>query len=151
MDSAASSTTAKVTHPWNFFHDETGYNYRMTNLNAAVGCAQMECIDDFLQNKRELARLYLAFFQKTNIRFFSEPENCRSNYWLNLLLFENETERNTFLKITNEHGVMTRPFWTMMNKLPMYKTCYSGNLENANRLEATGVNIPSGVRKNLLS
>ncbi len=140
------STTAKIPHPWEFAHDEVGYNYRITNLNAAVGCAQMEKIDFYLKNKRELAGLYEEFFKKTGIDFFTEKKDCMSNYWLNCIFLKTFEEREMFLKYTNENGVMTRPVWRLMNKLPMYKNCFCTNLDNAKWLEERLVNIPSSVR-----
>ena len=138
--------TAKVAHPWEFIHDEVGYNYRLSNLNAAVGCAQMECLDGFLSNKRELAGKYKEFFAGKNIEFISEPKNSRSNYWLNAILLKNREERDAFLKETNDNAVITRPLWRLMNKLPMYKDCETTSLEMAQWLEDRIVNIPSSVR-----
>lgn len=140
------TTTAKVPHLYEFYHDELGYNYRMTNVNASIGCAQMEKIDEYIANKRETASLYKDFFAKSEIDFFTEKENCISNYWLNLIFLKDREHRDTFLKYTNENGVMTRPAWTLMNKLPMYKNCLSTNLDNAQWLEDRLVNIPSSVR-----
>lgn len=140
------TTTAKQKHPWSFFHDEIGYNLRMPNLNAAVGCAQMEQIDFILGNKRDLAEKYKAFFDSLNMPFVSEPADCTSNYWLNAIILNNFNEREDFLKYTNDNGIQTRPVWTLMNKLPMYKHCQTGNLSNAEWLEDRIVNIPSGVR-----
>lgn len=140
------TTTAKVPHPYEFFHDELGYNYRMTNVNAAIGCAQMEKLDEYIANKRETAALYKEFFVKQKIEFFSEKENCFSNYWLNVIILKDREQREDFLKYTNENGVMTRPAWTLMNKLPMYKNCLHTNLDNAQWLEDRIVNIPSSVR-----
>lgn len=141
------TTTAKVPHPWEFFHDRLGYNYRMTNVNAAIGCAQMEYIDEIIKNKRETAALYKDFFEKIGIPFFEEKKDCYSNYWLNVVFLENREERESFLKYTNDHKVMTRPAWTLMNKLPMYTHCGSDDLSNAQWLEDRIVNIPSGLRK----
>lgn len=140
------TTTAKVPHPYEFYHDELGYNYRMTNVNAAIGCAQMEKIDEYIANKRQTASLYLDFFLTLGVNFFIEKENCFSNYWLNVILVKSKEERDGFLKYTNENGVMTRPVWTLMNKLPMYKNCLHTTLETANWLEERLVNIPSSVR-----
>jgi len=141
------STTAKVKHPWEFIHDEVGYNYRMTNLNAAVGCAQMEKIDFYLDNKRKLAILYQDFFEKRGIDFFAEKEYCRSNYWLNCVIMKNREERDALLNYTNEQGVMTRAAWRLMNKLEMYKHCQHIGLDNAQWLEDRIVNLPSSVRQ----
>jgi aminotransferase in exopolysaccharide biosynthesis len=140
------TTTAKIPHPWEFTHDESGYNFRLTNVNAAIGCAQMERIHEFVENKRELALLYRNFFANINLSFYTEPENCQSNYWLNLLFLKDRAERDEFLKFANDNGVMSRPLWTLMNKLPMFQHCQTTNLDNAQWIEDRGVNIPSGVR-----
>lgn len=140
------TTTAKVPHKWEFVHDETGYNYRMPNINAAIGCAQMENISFFIKNKRELASIYKEFFDKIDIEFITEPKNCMSNYWLNSIFFKNRKERDEFLEYSNNNGVMTRPVWRLMNKLEMYKDCQTTNLDNAKWLEERIVNIPSSVR-----
>lgn len=140
------TTTAKVPHPWEFFHDEVGYNFRMTNVNAAIGCAQMEQIDNYLANKRELAKKYNEFLTGIGIRYFIEQPGCMSNYWLNTIFLENRKGRDGFLKFTNENGIMTRPAWTLMSKLPMFEKCVSTNLDNAQWLEDRLVNLPSGVR-----
>jgi perosamine synthetase len=139
------TTTAKVPHAWEFYHDEVGYNYRLTNVNAAIGCAQMEQIDDFIASKRELAACYAAFFKGIGVTIFAEQPDCKSNYWLNTIILNNRKERDEFLKYTNEYGVMTRPAWTLMNKLPMYDKCLATNLDNAQWLEDRLVNIPSSV------
>ena len=142
------TTTAKVPHKWEYVHDETGYNYRLTNVNAALGVAQMEYLDKILNNKRETASLYQNFFREGNIKIFSEPEYVKSNYWLNVIQFNNRNERDSFLDYSNLNNVMTRPIWRLMNKLTMFKNCQSDNLFNAQLLEDKIVNIPSGFRKN---
>lgn len=139
------STTAKVPHSWDFFHDELGYNYRMPNLNAALACAQLEQLDLFVQKKRDLAKNYAKFFEGTEIQFVSEPSNSLSNYWLNTVLLNDKTDRDNFLKITNEAGIMTRPSWIRLNELPMYKNCYADSQENSIYLSERIVNIPSSV------
>lgn len=139
------TTQSKVPHPWEFNHDHIGYNYRMPNINAALGCAQIEQLDFFIEKKRSLAKKYEAFFRNSDIKFFPEPSNSFSNYWLNVVFLENRTKRDVFLKYTNDNGVMTRPAWTLMNKLNMFKNCQKGNLENAEWLEDRIVNIPSSV------
>jgi perosamine synthetase len=141
------TTTAKTPHPWEFYHEESGYNFRLTNVNAAIGCAQMELLPAFIENKRQLASLYFNFFENKGFTFYSEPIKCKSNYWLNLLFLKDRTERDNFLKYTNENGVMTRPFWTLMHKLPMFQNFQHTNMETAQWLEDRGVNIPSSVRK----
>jgi len=140
------STQAKVKHPWEFFHDETGYNYRMPNINAALGVAQMENISNILENKRQTAHHYLRFFENTGITFFKEPEDARSNYWLNSILLNDSKEKDVFLEYSNKNGVMTRPAWKLTTKLPMYKSCLYSDLSNAESIENCLVNIPSGVR-----
>jgi len=139
------TTTGKRPHPYEYFHEEKAYNYRLPNLNAALGCAQMEQLPGFLKEKRELAEKYRQFFNKTDIDFVIEPENANSNYWLNAVILSNRKERDAFLKATNDQGVMTRPVWTLMNKLPMFQNCQSGDLSNAEWLEDRIVNIPSSV------
>lgn len=140
------TTTAKVNHAYEYVHDETGYNYRLPNLNAALGCAQMESLDAILKSKRELADSYNAFFSTENINFVTELENSKVNYWLNAVILKDKQQRDLFLKETNENGVMTRPVWSLMNKLDMYKKCQCSDLSNAVWLEQRLVNIPAGVR-----
>lgn len=140
------TTQAKVQHRWEFVHDQVGYNYRMPNINAAIGCAQMENLERYVENKREIAKRYMNFFWNIpGITFFTEPENCRSNYWLNAVLLEDRQAQQEFLEYTNEHGVMTRPVWELMNKLEMFKDCQTDGLENTCWLEERIVNIPSSV------
>jgi len=140
------TTTAKVPHKWEFFHDEVGYNYRMPNVNAAIGCAQMENLRIFLKNKRELAEIYKNFFNNMKIDFFMEKVDCESNYWLNAIFLKDRENRDQFLAYAHNNGVLARPSWTLLNKLPMYKNCYHTNLDNAHWLEDRIVNIPSSVR-----
>jgi dTDP-4-amino-4,6-dideoxygalactose transaminase len=140
------TTQAKVPHRWEFVHDEIGYNYRMPNLNAAMMCAQLELLDTFVQNKRELAGFYQNFFKDSELEFVAEPGNSKSNYWLCVLLLKDRKRRDEFLQFTNDNGVMTRPAWTLMNKLSMFRDAMHGNLDNAHELEDRLVNIPSSVR-----
>jgi len=140
------TTTAKVPHAYEFIHDEIGYNYRLPNINAALGCAQMETLDTILENKRTLALAYEKFCDGRVISFVKEPESAKSNYWLNAVILENKQKRETFLKATNEAGIMTRPIWQLMNRLEMFKSCQTGDLTNSYWLEERVVNIPSGVR-----
>ena len=140
------TTTAKVPHKWDFNHDMTGYNYRMPNLNAALLMAQLENLNYFLKNKRKLAKKYEVFFKKKKYNFFKEPKNSKSNYWLNLIIFENMKQRDQFLEETNSNGVMTRPIWTLMNKLPMFKDVQCGYLKNSEWLFERVVNIPSSPK-----
>jgi len=140
------TTTAKKPHPWDFFHDDVGYNYRMPNINAALGCAQMEYFLRELENKRDTAQKYRDFFQEIKIPFISEPPFAQSNYWLNAILLENKTQRDQFLSYTAINGVQARPVWTLMSNLPMYRHCQCIKLEVAQWLEERLVNIPSSVR-----
>ena len=140
------TTTAKVPHPYEYIHDMIGYNYRLPNLNAALACAQLEQLNAFIENKRELAKIYQSFFRSLDVSFIKEPMNARSNYWLNAIIMPDPKRRDEFLKATNETGVMTRPIWRLLNKLEMYKDCQTDALENAQWLEDRVVNIPSSVR-----
>lgn len=141
------TTQAKIPHSWEFKHDIIGYNYRMPNLNAALACAQLEQLHSFVQNKRELAGLYEEFFKTIPyVLFKNEPKNSKSNYWLNTIAFESQSERDLFLKETNENGVMTRPVWALMSNLKMFEKCINDGLKNSILLESLLVNIPSSVR-----
>ena len=140
------TTTAKVSHPYEYVHDMTGYNYRLPNLNAALACAQLEQLDFFIEKKRELAKAYREFFASFNMPFIHEPEHARSNYWLNAVTLPDRKTRDELLKATNEAKVMTRPVWRLLNKLEMYKACQTDALTNAKWLEERVVNIPSSVR-----
>ncbi|GAB4460265.1 MAG: LegC family aminotransferase [Bacteroidales bacterium] len=140
------TTTAKVPHKWEYVHDEVAYNYRLTNINAAVGVAQMEKLEEILENKRNTAKLYFEFFKNKEIEFINEQPNTKSNYWLNCIVLKDRKERDQFLEETNTNGVMTRPIWRLMNKLEMFKQCQSGDLSNSEWLEERVVNLPSGYR-----
>ena len=140
------STTAKVPHKWEFIHDQVGYNYRLPNVNAAIGCAQMENLTGYLKNKRELAGIYSAFFNKIGIEFINEPEMCRSNYWLNSIIVKNRRERDEYLAYLNSQGIMARPAWRLLSQLRMYRNCHRTELNNAEWLEDRIINIPSSVR-----
>ena len=139
------TTTAKVPHPYEFVHDEIGYNYRMPNLNAALGCAQMERLREFLAIKTKLADQWGVFFDQNDVRFVRAIDENKANHWLNTLVLDSREERDNFLKFTNDNGVMTRPIWTLMSKLPMFKECQTDGLENSLWLEDRVVNIPSSV------
>ena len=142
------TTTAKVPHRWEFNHDMVGYNYRLPNLNAALGCAQMGQLHEFLTVKRVLAERYAkAFSHVAGVRFVTEPQGCRSNYWLNALLLDEKCacERDPILKATNDAGIMTRPAWTLMHRLPMFAACPKMELTVAQGLELRLINIPSSV------
>lgn len=142
------TTQAKVPHRWEFVHDSVGYNYRMPNINAALGCAQLEQLPDFLRSKRATASAYAGFFADGHdgIRFMPEPAGTRSNYWLCAVELPDRAARDAFLTATNDAGVMTRPIWELMNRLPMWKDAISDELTVTRRLADTIVNIPSGVR-----
>lgn len=137
------TTTAKCLHPFEFVHDEIGYNYRLPNINAALGCAQMESLPRFLESKRSIASAYANFFAASNITFIEEPTEARSNYWLNALILEDKQARDVFLEELNGAGVMSRPVWRLMNELAMFQDCQCSALPNAKWLEARVVNIPS--------
>jgi dTDP-4-amino-4,6-dideoxygalactose transaminase len=139
------TTTAKIPHPFEFVHDEVGYNYRLPNINAALGCAQMEQLEGFIRIKREMATKYADFFAAQLIPFVLEPPEATSNYWLNAIVLDDLVQRNEFLQYTNANGVMTRPIWRMMTELEMFKHCRHDGLENSLWLEERVVNIPSSV------
>ncbi len=141
------TTTAKKPHPWKFEHNMIGYNYRLPNINAALGCAQMEMLPEILKNKRETARIYQEFFKSiADIDFITEPEDCISNYWLNAILLKNIEERDAFLEQANAQKVMCRPAWILMNKLPMFNNCLKGELPISNKIEEGLINLPSSIR-----
>jgi len=139
------TTTAKIPHKWEYTHNMVGYNYRMPNLNAALLVAQLENLDDFILKKRELAIQYADFFNHTVYDFVKEPKNSRSNYWLNAIILKDKEWRDLFLEETNSKVIMTRPIWTLMNKLTMFKNAQCGELTNSEWLEQRVVNIPSSV------
>lgn len=141
------STVAKLPHPYEFIHDEVGFNYRMPNINAALIVAQLEQLDGFLEDKRITAMAYRDLFSSMeNIEFIEEPELCKSNYWLNAILLPNKEERDEFLKFTNAEGIMTRPAWRLMNELKAFSHCQSGPLPNSIDISHRLVNITSSVR-----
>jgi UDP-N-acetylbacillosamine transaminase len=137
------TTTAKVPHPYEFYHDEAGFNYRMPNLNAALGCAQMEVLEQYLAQKRVLAEQYQEFFTQTDFKFVVEPEYAKSNYWLNAVICPSVQARDELLKQTNDAGVMTRPIWQLMHRLPMFKDAPRGDLIQSEHIEAHLINLPS--------
>lgn len=141
------STQAKLPHKWAFIHDEIGYNYRMPNINAAIGCAQLERIEDFIASKRETAEAYKEFFaaEPNGIKFITEPQHTRSNYWLNAIVLPDKQSQQEFLEYTNDHGVMTRPVWELMHRLPMFNQLERDSQKNAEWMADRIVNIPSGV------
>ena len=140
------TTQAKLPHRWEFVHDYIGYNYRLPNLNAALACAQMEKLDEFISSKRNLSFHYEKLFAGSKIKFMKEPEYSSSNYWINCILLQDRHERDSFLNFTNENGIMTRPAWTLMNKLDMFKNYICENIENAIELENRLVNLPSSSK-----
>lgn len=141
------TTQAKVPHPYEFVHDAIGYNYRMPNINAALGCAQLEQIDRFLESKRATAAVYADYFasEPCGIRFMKEPVDTRSNYWLCAIRMPDRKSRDAILEYTNAHGVMTRPIWQLMTRLTMFESAERGDLSVTEALADTIVNIPSGV------
>lgn len=143
------STTAKQPSRWEFLHTEAGYNLRMPGINAAVGCAQLECFEQILANKRETARMYQEFFAGMGIAFVKEPKDSCSNYWLNAILLDSLEEREEFLEFANGNGVQVRPIWKLMHKLPPYKAYERAPLPVSELLESRIVNIPSSVRTSI--
>lgn len=143
------TTQAKIPHRWEFRHDHIGYNYRMPNINAALGCAQLEHIEEYVASKRETAKAYEEFFKNIpEIEFFTEPKDTRSNYWLNVVILKDKKAQLSFLEYTNDNGVMTRPIWELMNRLPMFEKCENDGLKNTIWFADRVVNIPSSVRLN---
>ena len=139
------TTTAKVDHPWRFMHDQVAYNYRLPNLNAALGLAQLEQLPWFIQQKRELALRYRDWAEQQGVTIVIEPAGTQANYWLNALLLANTEERERFLEQTKAAGIMLRPLWELTSALPMYKHCQTGDLRNSQYLAERLVNIPSSV------
>jgi perosamine synthetase len=141
------TTQAKVPHRWEFRHDYIGYNYRMPNINAALGCAQLENLDRYIESKRQVAAEYKAYFKNIpDIEFFVDSEDTFSNYWLNVVILKDKDAKLEFLEQTNDNGVMTRPIWELMNRLPMFENCENDGLKNTIFLADRVVNIPSSVR-----
>lgn len=144
------TTTARVPHKWSFIHDQIGYNYRLPNINAALGCAQLEQLPGFIETKRKLAENYRqAFTGIDGIRFFTEPSFAQSNYWLNVLLLDEDfaAQRDSLLDATNSQGIMTRPAWILMHELEVYKSCPKmDRLNAAEDIERCLINIPSSAK-----
>ncbi len=139
-------TTAKIPHDWSFIHDEVGYNYRLPNINAALGCAQLESLPSFVERKRRVAARYIeAFDQIKGARVMREPAGARSNYWLNCVLLDRAGGRDEVLAATNARGIMTRPVWTLMHRLPMYSAVQRADLSCAEDIESRLVNVPSSA------
>lgn len=140
------TTTAKVPHKWEFFHDELGYNYRMPNLNAALLVAQLEQLPGFLSSKREVGQIYKERLTQIGVKCMEPIAGSTANFWLNAIILEDRDQRDAFLAYSNENGVMTRPAWTLMHKMPAFKNAFVFESENAQWLEDRIVNIPSSVR-----
>lgn len=141
------TTQAKIPHRWEFRHDHIGYNYRMPNINAALGCAQLENLDKYIESKRQVAAEYEAYFKNIpDIDFFVDSPDTFSNYWLNVVILPDKQHQLQFLEETNDNGVMTRPIWELMNRLPMFENCENDSLENTTWFADRVVNIPSSVR-----
>lgn len=141
------TTQAKIPHRWEFRHDEIGYNYRMPNINAALGCAQLENLDKYVASKRKVAAEYIEFFKHLDgVDFFVEPENAFSNYWLSAVVLADKKAQLDFLQQSNDNKVMTRPIWELMNRLPMFENCENDGLKNTIWFADRVVNIPSSVR-----
>lgn len=143
------TTTAKVPHRWEFFHDEPGFNYRLPNLNAALGCAQMESLPYFLQQKRKLAMHYKDFFADSEFQFVDEPAQCQSNFWLNAVICRDQQQRDQLLLQTNDAGIMTRPVWQLMHNLPAFAHAMRDDLTHSEYLAQRIVNLPSSVTEHL--
>ena len=142
------TTTAKLQHRWEYLHDEVGFNYRLPNLNAALGCAQLECLPDFLASKRLLFERYRdAFIDLAQIRMFMEPDSCRSNYWLQTLLMDDSIsdQRDVVLEGTNDAGLTTRPVWKLLHSLHPFHDCPSAPMPIAESLERRLINLPSSA------
>ena len=142
------TTTAKVSHQWAFHHDEVGYNYRLPNINAALGCAQLEQLPDFLERKKLLAGRYQkAFAGCRGVTFINEPTGSQSNYWLNAIRIETEDVeiRDQVLAAAHKAGFMFRPVWTLLHRLPMYSQCPRMALPVAEQLERQIINLPSSA------
>jgi aminotransferase in exopolysaccharide biosynthesis len=139
------TTTSKASNGYEFYHDEPGFNYRMPNLNAALGCGQIEVLHTFVEKKRMLANQYSDFFKGTECKFVLEPEYAKSNYWLNSIICPDKETRDNMLEETNLAGITTRPVWRLMSNLPMYRNEISGDLSQSEWLEDRILNLPSSV------
>ncbi|MGE3609150.1 MAG: LegC family aminotransferase [Bacteriovoracaceae bacterium] len=142
------TTTAKRSHPWEFYHDELAFNYRLPNLNSALGVAQLESIEKFVERRRNLAQRYKDLFKNhKQVSFIDEPSYGRSNFWLSAIRLKdaNSQNRNLFIELAHKNNLMVRPIWVLQNKLPMYSNCPKMVLQNAEALEASVINLPSSV------
>lgn len=142
------TTTAKRPHPYEFVHTEVGYNYRLPNLNAALGCAQMESLPRYLAAKADVARRYQAFCAEHGLHSVQARAGTICNYWLNAIVLDSLEQRNAFLEYSNAQDVMARPIWRLMTNLDMYKNCQNDGLKNSRWLEERVVNLPSSVPDN---
>ncbi len=140
------TTTAKIKHRYEFTHDQIAFNYRLPNINAAIGVSQMEVINKYLANKRETSKKYKKFFDNFEIKYIDAPKNSKPNFWLNTILFKDYSERTNFLEITNRNGINTRPVWRLINQLDMYKNYQCGDISNSEMLCKGLVNLPSSYR-----
>lgn len=145
------TTTAKIPHAYEFIHDEIGYNYRLPNLNAALGCAQMERLSEIIAAKAEVAKSYLNFCVEYDLQFVQSISGTKSNNWLNAIVTKSRDERDHYLNYMNDRKIMVRPIWRLMSNLSMYNTCQSDSLKNAIWLESRVVNLPSSVPFELLT
>jgi perosamine synthetase len=142
------TTTAKVPHRWSYMHDKIGFNYRLPNINAAMGCAQLEQLPEFLASKRRLFHRYSdAFDEIDGVKIFREPVERTSNYWLQTLILDQEdgVQRNSILETSNDSGIMTRPTWTLLHKLPPFSNCPRAPLPISESLEMRIINVPSSA------
>lgn len=138
------TTTAKIPHKWEYVHDEIGYNYRMPNINAALGCAQLEKVSQFVDSKRQLQSFYKKLVKDLpGVHLFEEPKDTKSNYWLQTLVLDSSNERDDVLAYLNDNGVMSRPIWQPMHYLDMYKNCPRSDLSVIEDLNKRIVNVPS--------
>ncbi|PJP17071.1 aminotransferase DegT [Campylobacter jejuni subsp. jejuni] len=141
------STTAKIPHPYEYDHDRIAYNYRLCNINAAILLAGLENLELFLENKRELAKIYKDFFKNHDkCKFIDEKSNEKSNFWLNTLLFKDENLRNIFLEECLKNNIFVRPVWKSLPSLKAFQNCQSNELINTKKLEKRLINLPSSVR-----
>jgi perosamine synthetase len=145
------TTTAKVPHPYEFIHDEIGYNYRLPNLNASLGCAQMQRLEEFLLIKEHVSREWKDFFERQDIKFMTAVKSNKANHWLNTIILNSKKDRDNFLEYTNKNAVMTRPVWRLMSDLEMFKDCFNDGLKNSKWLQDRIINIPSSVPNGMLS
>ena len=134
---------AKVPHNYEYYHDELGFNFRMPNINAALGCGQLEYLDKIILEKRNLARLYKEFFKSSELSFITEPDYATSNYWLNAVVAPSKEARDAYINALSDKGIMTRPVWRLMNTLPMFSNCLKGDLTRSEYLQNKIINIPS--------